>query len=579
MAKTDQKARRGSIEHDTRVIRNNLDISTLSFNWNTGTFEQPLGSWPLGLKLLVHLTTAAAIVVTCVVIIVNDLVAGSSNLIAENPDHSRILVEIIRWSIFLGLGYMGYVLANCATSFTVKLAGVAYKVRSREAPVGIRRFFDAIVWLNPYICRFIGGTTLLFAAFWLFPLSVEEQKQIIFDPNLLRPTPTTKEEAANDITRLFTEPNLIGRHSFHFLVSRAVMALLVFLGIILLEKIILRNIAMTFYLRSYGKRVDNNTFVLKTSKTLRRMVLASREDLCDKSTAIIIFEGVCPQNRQYITSSDIATLIRGIDADRYFQLVDAEGDGKMSLEFFTHALDLQVQENEILRTGLQQQAGIINKLDSLFSFFCYFVIAIAAIILFQVSIQDILAPLAGIMAIVLFLSTGTLKTAVESILFVIFTHPFDVGDHVIIKGEAYVVKELGLWTTTFESSNGNLTYIANSRLRTELIINNRRSPFQNELITFNVLPAVPLEKLQALEARMLDFVRDHPKDYVPKLSLSGYAIVDNGTMKMQFQLFHRGNFQDAALKDQRTKKFYLALKEAINSCDVILSNPPAMLAH
>lgn len=589
MAKTATPARRGSFDIDTRVLRSNLDISSISFNWSSGRFEQPPGSLPLAIKLFFHLGAAAMLMAGCASLLLLGLVEKKYALLDPNATNLKdgtypyLPLELIRFGIFVGAGYLGYVLANYATRCSVKMAGIACALRRKEAPLQLRRIFDAIVWLNPYICRFVGSVSLLAAAYLLYPLSEEELKENMWSlRNLNESTqvdPNKMVEAMNNLLNAGISSFITWNRSPHFIMNRLVLTLVIFLGAILLEKIILRNIAMTFYLRSFGKRIEDNTFVLKTTRTLRHLVLASREDLKDKDTATVIFEGVRSEGKHYITSSDIATLIPGITADRYFELLDVGGEMRMSQELFAHALRLQHQESTVLRKGLQQQAGIVNKLDRLLCLVCYVAVALASLVLFQVPVKGLLAALGGITAIILFLSTGTLKTAVESVLFVIFTHPFDVGDQVMVGGEPYSVKELGLWTTTFETPGGHTTYIANSRLRTEMIHNTRRSPYQNEWITFNVLPSVSNEKLKELEAKMQEFVRAHPKDYLPKLSLSGYVIVDQGTMKMRFQLFHRGNFQDGALKGRRTRNFYLALKEALDECGVALSNPPPVLAH
>jgi small-conductance mechanosensitive channel len=110
-----------------------------------------------------------------------------------------------------------------------------------------------------------------------------------------------------------------------------------------------------------------------------------------------------------------------------------------------------------------------------------------------------------------------------------------------------------------------------------MIINNRRSPFQSERVKINVVPSTPNDKIASLEAKLCAFLQKNSKDYVPKLDLGGFSIINHDIMEISIQIFHRGNFQDEQLRTRRTRNFVLYLKDAISECGITLSPPEEVI--
>src|SRR5690606_17549329 len=106
-----------------------------------------------------------------------------------------------------------------------------------------------------------------------------------------------------------------------------------------------------------------------------------------------------------------------------------------------------------------------------------------------------------------FIFQGTLRTAFQSIIFILFTHPFDADDLIVIDDHYYVVHELGLWVSSYITQGGHMVYIANNTLVNKPIINLRRSPTMTEMITISVLPTVTKDKIKALEIKLLEFLK------------------------------------------------------------------------
>lgn len=67
------------------------------------------------------------------------------------------------------------------------------------------------------------------------------------------------------------------------------------------------------------------------------------------------------------------------------------------------------------------------------------------------------------------------KNLFEGVIFLFVTHPYDVGDRVFIDGQNLIVKELGILTTVFQKSDGQVLYSPNAVLVGKPITNIRRS--------------------------------------------------------------------------------------------------------
>ncbi|PJF19327.1 EF-Hand 1, calcium-binding site domain-containing protein [Paramicrosporidium saccamoebae] len=553
------------------------DMTSQRFDWHEGTFSG-YKRGQIWTMIFFHIVLCTVLLLVPIFLYDKGFITGSYPLFASEPPATyEWKLEMLRWAIFAASGYAGFVVTDALAVLCVYGAFYFYSLRGKEAPQKVQRGFDQMIFLYKYVAYFTETLVLLLTSFWLFPLTLDEQAQALFSLGEIK-AGSTAGEAAEKLSGLSITNYLKAYstgHSLQFIVNRAAASLFVLSALILVEKVIIQRISTTFYKRAFGRRLEDNKFALKTTKRLAVAVAQDHGD--EKTQSKIIFKRLCPSHRETISMSDIAVHLPTADAERYFGLIDTEATGDMNYEQFERAIARSYSEREDLRMSLLDQDNVIGKLDQLFLVFVWAVAALSWLMLFQVSLRTVLAALTGIGGLVLAVATGTMKTAFESIVFVIFTHPFDVGDQVIIGNEVHYVKELGLWTSTFLGPQYRVTYIANSKLRNEMIINNRRSPFQSERIKFNVVPSTPNDKIVALEAKLCAFLQKNSKDFLPKLNLGGFTIINHDTMTINVHIFHRGNFQDEELRTRRTRTFVLYLRDAISECGITLSPPEEVI--
>jgi small-conductance mechanosensitive channel len=182
-----------------------------------------------------------------------------------------------------------------------------------------------------------------------------------------------------------------------------------------------------------------------------------------------------------------------------------------SLTEIRHTILAAYKERRYLARALQDASTAIGVLDRLFLAVCVFIVALIAFAVFNVNIYSNLTTAYTIAIAISFIFKSAAQNVFDSVIFLFATHPFDTGDRVVVEEEVFVVKQLGLFSTLFTRWDGTETMIANSKLGTLFITNFRRSPPQFENATLQLGWHTTLEQLDALEARMNEWLQRDEK--------------------------------------------------------------------
>lgn len=579
-------------------------------DWTTGSFPHvPLEKNPSWLRPLVHLVIFSVLLGVPIVLIVLILRGTDKWYDLTQPldasQSSNVWMELVRWSLLVGSTYAAWGISQLILGLMIqymedKVVVVPKKASSQagtstsaaaaiidrdEPPKLVGELVLGLQGLKEHIAGIVGVAVLMTAAFVLFPVADSQENSLgsLIRGALNHATPTaaaaasTSSSSSNQGSGIIK--GIVGK-PLPWLVTRfAVCAFVVSLAL-LVEKAILQSIARAFHKHSAAGRISDNNFQLKMVRRLRRALVDARrlepkglaEAADAKEAGELLFDAICPTGAERITLEDLrAFLPVGEEIERFWAHLDPETHRDLHRNEFALAIAHFAAERTDLSRTLTDQAKIIQKLDRLFLVLTAYAALTACLFVLGISMGTILATVGGPGVVFAFVFSSAARTAFESIVFVILTHPFDVGDRVLIKGEVYVVKELGLWSSTFYGPNRRITYITNSVLRNQMIVNVRRSPLQNEVIAIKILPGTPSDRLEALEARLNAFLKANARDYVPPITLKNYKFVDKEHMIVEMLLSHRSNFQNGDLKDARTKNFMLALKDAMVECGVDLA--------
>lgn len=312
-------------------------------------------------------------------------------------------------------------------------------------------------------------------------------------------------------------------------------------------------------------------------------------------------------NDSELYPSSFSGILAPQDIQKLFGILDTNKNGSISpFEMKTALISLQKQRIQLFKS-LSDHGKAVGKLDGI----CF----ASAIVLTCVLIPVILGyPLKGIASfITLFLSfkflfENTFNTILQSVIFLFVTHPFDVGDRVFINNETMFVHEMGLFCTTFLRFDSHLIYYPNASLINQHVVNIRRSGPMTEWIDLAVDISTSKEKLDALNARLSEFILSQSRDFDTEkaylsqrtisqrqrlcivdssdektkhsasieknvIEVKGWEILDNRLLRLGIVLRHRFNFQDGFPRAIRHYNFMCFLQDALRDLDIRYYQP------
>lgn len=101
-----------------------------------------------------------------------------------------------------------------------------------------------------------------------------------------------------------------------------------------------------------------------------------------------------------------------------------------------------------------------------------------------------------------------------------------------------------------------------SLICTVLIASVRRSGAISEEFSFEVAFDTSFEALQALRSRMVVFLKEHSRDFLPAFDVTVYDMPGQGKLVLKADIRYKSNWQEVSLKIQRRNKWICALKMA-----------------
>ncbi len=548
------------------------------FNWDSGHYEMETKyrAWGiLGFQMITSLLLAFGAV------FVNSALWRPYSIFEQVNDIEKLHgpVEALRWITFFALGWFFYVLTNVATFSLIPLLCMLFKNSKGEVSKTVITIGNNMLALRQNSSIVISAALMMVISqklLFVLPAVAELVKEAVETEvkggkaaqAKVKMTAAAMQEL---IDKKFRE--MQGGGFFLQKIHQICRVFAIFSLARLLEMVIVRSVATKFHYTSFGRRIEETRDAIGKTRAIADIIIKNDPGLTNEELSTIVFRGLCTKDRTTISMSDFELYMPTEEAVTYFAMIDREGLENLTEDQFAKAYADLIADRQKMNAAMTAQDGIMDNFQTICTLFLIIILSSFSTVLIGIDVMAFISGIGTLSTIIVFIFKQPLKEAYRSMVFIVFVHPFDIGDTVTIDGTEYDVLMMGMLTTAFIGPNNRVTYISNSQLDSTSITNTRRSPPQSEMVIIHVLASTSVASIKALESDLKAFLSERPRDYKPSLMISDFTITDQNDMKLSMCLTHRSNFQEWSKKVVRTRNFMLFLKEALKRHNISLALP------
>ncbi|CDZ97984.1 Predicted mechanosensitive ion channel [Phaffia rhodozyma] len=280
--------------------------------------------------------------------------------------------------------------------------------------------------------------------------------------------------------------------------------------------------------------------------------------------------------RHTLTVDDFLPYFRSQeDAQTAFAHFDQDGNGDLSKREMRGAVQRIYRERKALTASLADMSSAIGKMDGVLLGVALIICVFVFLLIFnKSSTVTSLVPVCTFVVGFSFIFANTAKTLFESLIFIFATHPFDVGDLVLIDTDYLFVKEFGLVSTTFRRVDNQEIIAPNALLASAKLIHNiRRSRAMWEVISIQIAYDTPLEVIEDLNVRVKQYLMDNNREWGGSHQLNINNISQQNAIYIDIAIEHKSNWHDWGARWARRTAFMKNLKTTLEVLEMTYSLP------
>ena len=451
-------------------------------------------------------------------------------------------LEAFRWSILSALFAFAFSMALTAST----LAPIATKYSKTPS---MKNFGQIVGTLRLNISFFVAA--LVMAACYLNTSITEVDKNVFVkalhdlwkNPNNMKDPVITYFEAIGTII-MKQQPNF----------KNIPFILILLSAILLTEKIGILFISLNFHKSFYTKRIRRNNLVLSCFETLSQSYFPPnlkpiKSGSVLKSEAIniyvkTIFDGLLKPGRSALILEDFLEEIDHPIATELFNFLDFNKSDDISLTEFEEAMQEAYDEKKTLLKAIKANEKVIDRIDKFF---------VSAILLYklscfipkvQLSLFDFIKYIGSSALVLRYLFDHFLEQLFSSVMHFLVTHPYDVGDKILLDEKVYRIKDMGFWKTTLISLDGQVSYLPNHTLLSKAFGNYRRSDRMETNLVMSLGIATSKEDIEMYVAAMNDFIKENGRYLDGHIVIKEVSVPNCDCMVLVFGVNHKFNFNN-----------------------------------
>ena len=231
--------------------------------------------------------------------------------------------------------------------------------------------------------------------------------------------------------------------------------------------------------------------------------------------------------RDYIVVEDLRELVPAESVQEAFGVLDRDDSGQATLEEIQESVSEVFRERRNLAETLQDTRNIVGRLDWIFCVILQIVNCFIILAIFDANVKQIWLTFSSAIILFSFVFANSLREFYSNTMFLMATHPYDVGDQVQLdNGDTLTVDRMSIMTTQFIKGDNSRTYIPNAKLSQQSITNLTRSEKKNDSFRVFLDLNTPAETFTELQEMVQGFMDDNPQDYCGECTVQAVAFQD-----------------------------------------------------
>ncbi|KAM7196962.1 Mechanosensitive ion channel protein 8 [Rhypophila sp. PSN 637] len=282
-----------------------------------------------------------------------------------------------------------------------------------------------------------------------------------------------------------------------------------------------------------------------------------------------------------LSAQDIAEVLgpfRKAEADQHFKVLDENEAGDIQLD----EMEWTVAEAGRVRNNIYRSMHSADHCINTFDWVC--LVSLAIVMLFFIlavyvpSLKEIRSTIQGLALGVGFAIGRTVHHFLAGVIFVLFDHPFDIGDRIELwNGNSNnsvsleVVRQSLLYTVFKRVDNWQEMQVGNEWLQQCRIQNVTRSGANRQAVSMMIDIRTTFKDLTFLRAELEAFLKhpDNKRDYLPNLATNIVNVNELNKLELRIIFTHKTNWSVEPLRAARSQKFMCALVAAVRKIPIM----------